>query len=129
VSVDDDRIEEWRIEEGTVPARGYRLKLRAPDERQWSGEARDLFECLIEIRNQIEPLGMRACCKGTRRDAWASGMQRDMGRGAFVYLLEGVPPKQRPPQVNTLDPAPIDTVASVAEQRAWHDEWLRRRSD
>jgi len=87
MAVDDDRIEEWRIEEETVPARGYRLTLGAPDGRHWSAVAGDLFECLIVLRNQIEPLGMRACCNGARRDAWASGMQRDMGRGASVYLL------------------------------------------
>ena len=138
VSVEDDCIEEWGIEEEMLPTaqdpvedafgvRRYRITLRAPDARQWSGEATDIFECLIELRKQIEPLGLRTCCNGARLDAWASGMQRDMGGGAFVYLLDGVPPKQAPPQVNTLDPAPLDTIASVADQRAWHDEWRRHR--
>jgi hypothetical protein len=104
--------------------RSYRATLSAADGRSWSAEESDAFECLLALRTQIEPLGIGLCCNGCRRDAWASGMQRDMGGGFGVYLLDGVPKGQRPPQVKTLDPAPPAEVVSVAQQRAWHDEWL-----
>jgi hypothetical protein len=112
----------------TVPQHGYRLTLLAPDGREWSTERADIFEYLLALRDQVEPLGLRLCCNGARRDAWASGMQRDMGMGTWVYLLTDVDPGQRPPQVRTLDPAPAESVVSVQEQRAWHADWLARRS-
>jgi hypothetical protein len=107
----DNHVERWRIDRTTLVGRGYRLSLIAPDGRQWS-----------------EPMGLRACCNCARVDAWASGMQRDMAGGLAVYLLDGVPPDERPPQVATLDPAPADTVVTVDEQRAWYRAWLDSRS-
>jgi hypothetical protein len=76
------------------------------------------------LREQVEPRGIRVCCNGSRLDAWASGMQRDMGSGFSTYLLTGVAKGQRPPAVNTLDFAPPEVVVKVAEQRAWHKAWM-----
>lgn len=54
------------------------------------------------------------CCNGARRNAWASGMQRDMGRGRVVYLLDD---SRRPPSVPTLGLAPAEQVVTVQEQK------------
>jgi hypothetical protein len=35
----------------------------------------------------LDPRGIRLAINGARRDAWSSGMQRDMGEGRVVYLL------------------------------------------
>lgn len=120
--------DEWAAQVVTVAAhRSYRLTLRAPDGREWITEQADIFECLLALRHEVEPLGIRLCCNGARRNAWASGMQRDMGMGRYVYLLSDVA-GQRPPQVRTLDPAPAESVVPVQEQRAWYSDWLARRS-
>ncbi len=123
-----ERTEQWRLQKDTItPHASYQLTIWSPEARSWTAEASDVFDCLLELRKQIEPIGAHICCNGSRRDAWASGMQRDMGQGLVVYLLDGVQPKERPPQVNTLDPAPATEVVSVEVQLAWHGDWLRNR--
>jgi hypothetical protein len=105
------------------------MTLRGSDGREWCSEEGDVFECLLTLRDDVERTGVRLCCNGARRDAWASGMQRDMGRGTSVYLLADVPRGTRPPQVDTLGSAPADAVVSVQEQRAWHSDWLESRGE
>jgi hypothetical protein len=81
---------------------------------------------LRNLRRLIDLRGFRLALNGARRDAWASGMQRDMGEGRYVYLLK---PGQtgRPEQVDTLGTAPIELIGSVAEQEAHHAHWLKSR--
>jgi hypothetical protein len=130
VAIDRDLTEEWSItKEALVAHHSHRLTLEALDGRSWSAEASDVFECLMELRNQVEPLGVRLCCNGSRRNAWSSGMQSDMGQGLVVYLLSRPRSKERPPQVDTLGPAPSDEVVSVAEQQAWYESWLAHPPD
>lgn len=104
--------------------RGHRLVLTSESGADWAAEAGDVFECLMMLREQVEPEGIRLCCNGSRLDAWASGMQRDMGSGFSTYLLAGVSKGQRPPTANTLDFAPPEMIAKVTEQRAWYKAWL-----
>lgn len=130
VLLPDGRSENWSIELETVsPHDSYLMTLEASDGRRWTSEAPDVFGCLLDVRAQVEPDGVLLCCNGARRDAWASGMQRDMGQGRVVYLHEGIDPGQFPPMVETLDPAPPDTVATVAEQRAWFESWWQNRDE
>jgi hypothetical protein len=120
--------EQWTLDLDTIaPHHAYRLTVGAPDGRNWTAEDSDVFACLSAVREQVEPVGYRLCCNGARRDAWASGMQRDMGGGIVVYLLADVIGHDRPPQVETLAAAPPDAVCTVAEQRSWHDSWLASR--
>lgn len=124
VLVGADVTEQWSIERQTLSAhRSYRLIVQAPDGTSWSAEAHDVFGSLMKVREQIEPTGALLCCNGARRNAWSSGMQRDMGQGLFVYLLS-LPRTPKPPQVRTLDPAPPSQVVSAAEQQAWYRAWL-----
>lgn len=82
----------------------------------------DIFEALMNLRLELEPLGIQACLNGARRNAWSSFMQRDMGEGEVVYLL--TPGNQgRAPHVWTLEPAPCSAVATVAQQLAFYDAW------
>ena len=61
------------------------------------------------------PLRIRLGVNGTRRDAWASGMQCDMGEGRVVYLLvEGR--ASRPEQVSTLGNTSISHVGTVQDE-------------
>jgi len=130
VVIDQRGTEEWSIEKETIaPHRSYRLTLGAPDGRSWSAEAGNVFQCLLDLRGLVEPLGVRLCCNGSRRNAWCSGMQADMGQGLFVYLLTRPRTTDRPQQVDTLGAASPDDVVSVGEQRAWYEEWLGPRPD
>ncbi|TVZ01707.1 hypothetical protein EAS64_30025 [Trebonia kvetii] len=59
-------------------------------------------------------------------DTYPSGMARDMGGGMQLYILRpGVP--GRPDLVRIFDEAPPDQLATVDEQRAFHQAWLAER--
>lgn len=94
--------------------------------RSWAAEGPDLFKALRALRRVLDPLGIRLGVNGARRDAWASGMQCDMGEGRVVYLLaEGH--AGRPEQVSTLGPTPVSRVGTVDDQDQQHEQWLRSR--
>jgi hypothetical protein len=81
--------------------RDWLLTITGPDGRSWAAEGPDLFKALRALRRILDPLDIRLGVNGARRDAWASGMQCDMGEGRVVYLLaEGQ--AGRPEQVSTL---------------------------
>src|SRR5712691_10642003 len=54
---------------------------------EFSASAGDFFECLIQLRKQLEPGGYRFLVNGARRNVWPSGMGRDMGAGLQAYCL------------------------------------------
>jgi hypothetical protein len=65
--------------------------------------------------------------QGSRRSAWASGMQRDMAGGRRVYICQlgrEVVPREA---VDILGPANIDDLATVDQQLAFHEEWKASR--
>ena len=96
------------------------------DGRSWAAEGPDLFKALRELRRILDPLGIRMGVNGARRDAWASGMQCDMGEGRVVYLLaEGQ--TGRPEQASTLGLTSIRHVGTVDEQDEQHGRWLHSR--
>jgi hypothetical protein len=78
------------------------------------------------LRRILDPLGTRIGVNGARRDAWASGMQCDMGEGRVVYLLkEGH--TIRPEQVSMLALAPLAQVGTVDEHDQQYQRWLHSR--
>jgi hypothetical protein len=97
-----------------------------PDDsgRRWEAVGGDVFDALMEPRLKAESDGIQLCCNGARRNAWSSGMQRDLGEGFTTYLLRLGEPHERPPSVRTLEPAPAAEVTTVAEQMAFHEQWL-----
>lgn len=98
----------------TIPALGPRVVVD-----------RDYFECLLGLREELEPLGYRFLVNGARRNAWPSGMARDMGAGLSAYLLELGKHGSRPPSVRIFEPADEAEIALVDEQRAFYESWLR----
>jgi hypothetical protein len=101
----------------------------AADEHHLTGSAMDVFEASRMLRRLAELEGIVIGFNGARPNAWASGMQRDMGSGHSVYLLNLDPPvaRQRPPEVKTLGPVPLDDVGTVAEQDEFQRHWLELR--
>ena len=81
--------------------RNWLLEVTGQAGNSWAAEGPDLFETLRVLRRALDPLGIRLGVNGARRNAWASGMQRDMGEEQVVYpLTEGQ--SGRPPQVSHL---------------------------
>ena len=106
--------------------RDWLITITSPDGTSWAGEGPDLFKALRALRRVLDPLGVRLGVNGARRDAWASGMQCDMGEGRVVHLLaEGQ--ADRPEQVSTLGDTPVSHVGMVADQDQQYERWLRSR--
>jgi hypothetical protein len=105
------------------------LALAGDAGRRWDARSGDVFDALMNLRRKLEPVGVQLCCNGARRNAWSSGMQRDMGGGYATYLLELGEHRTRPKHVRTLDPAPPSEVVTVAEQLAFQEQWRAERSD
>jgi len=106
--------------------RDWLITITSPDGTSWAAEGPDLFKALRALRRVLEPQGVRLGVNGARRDAWASGMQCDMGEGRVVYLLaEGQ--VGRPEQVSTLGDTPVSHVGTVDDQDQQHERWLQSR--
>jgi hypothetical protein len=105
--------------------RDYTLQITVPSLGSRVVVDRDYFECLLKLRDQLEPLGYRFLVNGARRNAWPSGMARDMGAGVTAYLLELGKHGERFPSVRIFEPADEVEIALVDEQRAFHDSWLK----
>jgi hypothetical protein len=114
----------WTLE-ATRVGRDWALALTSPD-RSWEGTGWDCFEALRQLRIQLDAEGVRLGVNGARPNALCSGMQSDMGEGLVTYLVElGVP--GRPPEVETLGAAPLNSVGTVAEQDDLKSRWLAER--
>jgi hypothetical protein len=117
--------QQWSLD-SSRRGRDWLLTLASPDGKSWAAEGPDLFEALRALRRVLDPLGIRLGVNGARRDAWASGMQRDMAEGRVVYLLvEGQ--TGRPEQVSTLGPTSVSHVGTVDDQDQQHERWLQSR--
>lgn len=90
--------------------------------------ARDAFEALCLVREQLEPLGWRIGVVGAQADVWPSGMARDQGQGLRAYRMTE---ERVGDLVDTFEPVDPVTVTTVVEQRAEADrlyEEIRRRT-
>jgi len=124
VAVEGSHAGTWAITVQRPQDRSIVLALADPHGRAWEARGGDVFDALMNLRCELEPAGIQVCCNGARRNAWSSGMQRDMGVGETTYLLTLGEHGVRPPSVKTLEPAPLEDVGSVAEQRAFYEAWL-----
>lgn len=105
-------------------ADGYTLRIHLGELGDVTSSAGDLFECLAQVRRQVDPKGLRLLVNGARRDTWASGMSRSMGGGREAYVLQLGRPSQMEHLVNIFDPAPESEIASVDQQQAFMREWM-----
>lgn len=83
----------------------------------------DMFEALVRLRRQLEPEGLMIAVQGSRRDAYPSGMARDMGGGERIYVIRPGHNALLDDLVDTFADAPVDQLATVDEQRAFWEAW------
>jgi hypothetical protein len=117
----------WSVDgvvEGDYP--DPNLTIRLPDERSFSQSGPDLFECLLQLRmKHLDPVQIRVACNGSRRNAWASGMLRDVSRGVDVYVVTlGRDVTQRD-IVRTFDPAPMEVTSTARQQIRFNRQWFK----
>ena len=104
--------------------RGWTLKVTIPGLGLRQAFGPDLFECLLRLRAELEPLGYRTLVDGARRNAWPSGMARDMAGGRKAYLPVLGQHGHREDMVDIFGPADEADTALVHEQRAFSERWL-----
>jgi hypothetical protein len=87
--------------------------------------ALDYFECLCKIRLQLEEEKLIPFCYGASLNVYPSGMGRDMGRGLKAY--KSIIGKQSKIEdlVFIFDEGPDVIPSSVANQKAYFQEWLK----
>jgi len=113
---------EWDVVYSSLGER-HRVLLRSP-RGEASAESTNAFDCLRQLREQLEPLGLRVCVNGSRRDAFQTGMSADFSAGFKVVLMTDS--WEIPPIVDTFGPASADLVVTLAEQDTAFEEWVRR---
>ncbi len=95
------------------------------DEVDFSIEAPDAFAALNAARAKFEPQGWRFLCNGARRDCFAFGAQIRADLGEQVFQLKPGKPAARDDLLNIFMPAEAGMVGTLAEQRAFFDDWLK----
>lgn len=100
------------------------IKFESPDLGHHSFHAKDLFECLCELRRFLEARDWRILCNGARLDAYPSAMSRQMGGGARLYPLRMGEHPKRNEILKIFDKTQIDKVGTVDEQRAYYEKWV-----
>jgi len=103
---------------------GASMKLVVSDGSTYIEQADDLFECLVEIRRETDPLGLRICCAGCKKDAYPSRMNREMGGGSKVQIRTLGRPTQREDQIGIFEAVNLSEVGTVEEQEAYYRIWL-----
>jgi hypothetical protein len=87
--------------------------------------AGDLFDALTLIRLEAEKRGFLFLCNGARKDAYPSGMSRQMGRARKVYIFRDGIPARREDLVDIFEPAEFERTGTVAEQRSAYEAWCK----
>jgi hypothetical protein len=85
----------------------------------------DMFECLIDLRVELNKHSYIVLCNGARLDTYpATGMCRDMGEGGSVFILKLDQPLDFDNIVSIFDYAEPQLIASVEEQLNFFESWL-----
>lgn len=102
--------------------RTYTIELDGPS-GLLTGSGSDLFRALQEVRLALEPQGWLIAVQGARKDAYASGMLRDMVGAQRVYVVEPGRRAEREHLVDIFAEADPDALATVEQQHNYYREW------
>ena len=84
---------------------------------------RDLFQSLDELRLLLESQRLSVAVQGSRKNAWASGMQRNMTGAHKIYICQAGRHVSKSDVVNIFDDADPSDLATVAAQRENYRLW------
>jgi hypothetical protein len=118
---------DWLLAPSRSDGGEWSIVLTSPD-RSWVGTGGNCFGALRNLRAQVDSEGILLGVNGARPDCTVSGMLADMGEGRSAYVLV-LGARGRPETVRTLDAAPVEAVASVADQDTFRERWLSRRTE
>ena len=87
-------------------------------------EGYDLLDSFTKLRQLLEEKQLFILCQGSAKNVHTSGMARDMSFGLKAYSLELNKKASLDQLVEIFDPAPIEIVCSIEEQRAFLEKWI-----
>jgi hypothetical protein len=85
----------------------------------------DFFNCLCQIRLELEKKGIKILCNGARVDVWPSGMMRDMSNGILAYIMKMGLQSKVEDRVNIFEPAKPEEIGTVHEQSEYAKNWFK----
>jgi hypothetical protein len=85
----------------------------------------NLFDALIKFRLHLEKIDYFLLCNAARKDTYPSRAIKQMGGAFRVYVLHAGQQANPADLVDALGPATLDKIATVDEQRAAYEDWLR----
>lgn len=103
----------------------YAMTIDCPGIRPETFVRGDLFQCLCDAREFVRGHDTILLCNGARLDAYPSRMSRQMSGGLSIYISTMGRPNRETDMVELFSEAPPDKIASVADQKEFHRNWLR----
>lgn len=123
IATHDGRTQPCRIVYSVEPT--ITLTASSPVFGELTFAAANLFDALIRLRLHLEKIGYFLLCNAARRDTYPSRALRQMGGAFKVYVLRAGQQATPTDLVDALGPANLDQIATVGEQRAAFEEWLK----
>ena len=103
----------------------WRMSLLVADIVNLQCQERDLFECMVVLRQHLSKQRWLLLCNGARTDVYPSGMSREMSGGMMAYRHQlGIKPT-RDDLVSILDYAPPESIGTPEEQRQYRTSWMQ----
>lgn len=85
----------------------------------------DLFECLVDLRQEFSVKKYLLLCNGARVNVYPSPMSRDMGGARLAYLLTLGKQSKREDLIDIFNYAEFIDIGSVEEQKRFYNSWLK----
>ena len=120
---DDGSISDGSIYESSV-LEPNKIKFTSPVTKDIEICGVNSFDCLTNLRIELERYEYRPLCNGARSDAYALPDDIETYNGSYVHILTlGIVPTEEN-QLDTFDYADPNLITSVIEQRGNYDLWL-----
>jgi hypothetical protein len=109
---------------GDAPDDGvFSLELQLSDRVLRASSADDFFSALTALRLQLESEGRLICCYGGSRNVYPSAMDLSSSSAMAYRTFLGRPSRQTD-RVSLFGSGPDVVPATIADQRAFHDQWI-----
>jgi hypothetical protein len=102
----------------------WNLVFISPVTKKFETTNSDMFECLIDLRQELARHSYRPLCNGARKDVYPSGMCRDMAGGNAAYIMRIGQSANLEDLVNIFDYAEPNLIATVEEQLSFYESCI-----
>ena len=118
----NQEIVDFRVEVSETEP--WTLRYVGLDRNRHDVRARDLFEALVNMRQDLERSDCQLLCAGARADVTPSGMSRSMTGGRKAYVIHLGQPASLDELVDIFEYAAPDLVGTVKQQQRYLEQWI-----